>query len=93
MRYPSYSKYSQADNEYIIILCELDTYETDILFEYTRRMKAGVTTVKEEKAKASASPASSEDGKGSEKGKNDSAAEGISKLKKPEKPEKLEKRT
>ena len=46
-------------------------------------------TVKKEKAKASASPASSEDGKGSEKGKNDSAAEGFPK---PKKLEKLEKR-
>ena len=54
-------------------------------------MKKGATTVKEEKAKASASPAPSEDGKGNEKGKNDSAAEGFPKLKK--KPKKLEQRT
>lgn len=52
-------------------------------------MKKGATTVKkEEKTKASASPAPSEDRKGSE---NDSAAEGFPKPKK--KPEKLEQRT
>lgn len=37
---PSCSKCSLADNEYVIILCKLDTHETVILFEHARRMKA-----------------------------------------------------
>jgi hypothetical protein len=32
---------SQNDRDYIIILREMDKYETDVLFEHTRRLRSG----------------------------------------------------
>lgn len=31
----------QSDSNYIIILREMDKYETEVLFEHTRRLRAG----------------------------------------------------
>jgi hypothetical protein len=31
----------QDDDRYLIILREMDKYETDVLFEHTRRLRAG----------------------------------------------------
>lgn len=33
----------QANSEYIILLRELDKYETDVLFEHTRRRRQGLS--------------------------------------------------
>jgi len=34
-------EYDSADSDYIILLREMDTRETDILFEHTRRLRKG----------------------------------------------------
>ena len=45
LRCPLANTHAQTNPDYIIIMREMDKYETEVLFEHTKRLRAGNSTL------------------------------------------------